>query len=279
MVPGYDQSVPAAIVFDGERADSLDRQLADMSTALDYFGHVVALVPADVADPARRRLHTIRAILESDRIALVATDLPPLAVAMLALQLRQLSMTDLPPGVIGGAARLLTYYVYSGALLNSVTKLDRIEVDFKAHLRSWVPGAQFAVTASPEARMVEVAGDAALPGPNYLTHLAVAGQGMADDWVRRELARQWRPQYIRSAELPEESPRWWGTQKLIEFAAYIPDVNVLYQLVTSVRKDSCGWCGLEMIGDLCPFCSAAVYGQRTQSTASHQQPGRKGRSG
>lgn len=259
-MPAHDSTVPSAVVF--ERPDdghsTLDRQLADMSLALDYYGHLVALVPGDRADPARRRLHTIRSILESDRIALVETDLPPLAVALLALQLRQLSSTDLSPGVVAGAARLLMYYVHAGALLNSVTKLDRVEVDFRTHLRSWVPGAQFAVLANPEPLLAEVAEGVEVPGPAFLTHLAVSAQGLQADWVTGELARQWQPRRVHEVALPEASPKWWGSHKLVEFAAYIPDLSVLYQLVTSVRRDICGWCGLEVIGDQCLFCSAHV---------------------
>lgn len=261
VVPARDRTVPSATVFErpGPGSGTLDRQLADMSLALDYYGHVVALVPAAPEDPARRRLHTVRAILESDRIALVETDLPPLAVAMLALQLRHLSATDLSPGVIAGAARLLTYYVHAGALLSSVTRLDRVEVDLKSHLRSWVPGARFAVAANPEPHLVDVSDDTELPGPSYLTHLAVAaGAGQDAEWVKDGLAPKWRPQLVHDLPLPADSARWWGTQKLVEFAAYIPDVSVLYQLVTSVRKDMCGWCGLEVIGDQCLFCSAPV---------------------
>ena len=260
VVPTQDRSVPSATVFEPPAAGvrCLDRQLADMALALDYYGHIVALVPASPADPGRRRLHTIRAMLESDRIALVETDLPPLAVGLLALQLRQLSVTGLSPGVLAGAARLLTYYLYAGALLASVTRLDRVEVGLRTHLRSWVPGARFAVTVNPEPRLVQVPGDEELPGPGYLTHLAVAANGQATDWVKGELARWWRPRLVHDLPLPAASTRWWGTGRLVEFTAYIPDVGSLYQLVTSVRKELCGWCGLEVIGDRCLFCSSPV---------------------
>lgn len=281
MLPARDRTAPPATVFErpGPGAQSLDRQSADMALALDHHGHVVALVPAAPDDPARRRLHTIRAILESDRIALVETDLPPLAVGLLALQLRQLSATDLSPGVVAGAARLLAYYLHAGAVLSSVTRLDRVEVDLKSHLRSWVPGSLFAVTANPEPRLTAVSEEAELPGPSFLTHLAVAANGLPDDWVKGGLAARWRPQVVHDVPLPGMSARWWGTGRLVEFAAYIPDVSVLYQLVTSVRRDRCGWCGLEVIGDQCLFCSARVAerGPQPRKHALRQQtPGQPG---
>ncbi|MFE0739255.1 hypothetical protein ACFW2N_30630, partial [Streptomyces sp. NPDC058855] len=52
------------------------------------------------------------------------------------------------------------------------------------------------------------------------------------------------------------SQEWWGTGKVIEFASFLPDLSVLYQLVTSVRQNICHWCGIELIGDRCVFCSA-----------------------
>ncbi|GAA3047711.1 hypothetical protein GCM10020000_29840 [Streptomyces olivoverticillatus] len=49
-----------------------------------------------------------------------------------------------------------------------------------------------------------------------------------------------------------------GHPRAVEFAAAIPDPSVLYQLVASVRREECRWCGLELIGDRCGFCSAPV---------------------
>ncbi|WP_228452880.1 chitinase, partial [Streptomyces alkaliterrae] len=42
-------------------------------------------------------------------------DLPPLGLAVLVRQLRQLSTADLSPGVLAGAVRLLAHYVHAGA--------------------------------------------------------------------------------------------------------------------------------------------------------------------
>lgn len=58
--------------------------------------------------------------------------------------------------------------------------------------------------------------------------------------------------------LPEASPGWWGTGKVVEFAAYLPDLPVLYQLVSSVRRETCHWCAMELIGDRCGFCGAPL---------------------
>jgi hypothetical protein len=65
-------------------------------------------------------------------------------------------------------------------------------------------------------------------------------------------------QGVATVPLPAESARWWGTGKVAELAAGLHDVSVLYQLVSSVRREECHWCGLELIGDRCGFCAAPL---------------------
>lgn len=250
-----------AAVTSDDLAVPLEQHLLRVMAALDGYGHLVALVPPGPENPARRRMHVLRAALETDRLAIVPVDLPPLATALLADQLRQLSHTDVGPGVLAGAARLLSYYLYAGALLGSVSKLDRIPVPAGAQLRSFVPGRNFAAFAHPEPRLAEAVADPAdlPPGPGYPTQLVYApgaSGGPDPAWVTGPLARAWRSRPARQVALPCDSARWWGTGRLVEFAAHIADVGVLYQLVTSVRRDRCTWCGLDAIGDRCLFCAA-----------------------
>ncbi|HEY5833575.1 hypothetical protein [Streptomyces sp.] len=240
----------------------LEEQVMRTSAALDAYGHIVALAPPEPTDPARRRMHTVRSALEADRIAIVPTALPPLALALLGEQLRQLTGTDLGPGVLAGAARLLSYYLHSGALLGSVAKLDRVPVGVGVHVKSLVPGRHFAVLAHPEPYLGEADPANVPPGPGYQTQLAVAGKGVDPAWITGPLATAWRSQHLREVPLPTDSARWWGTSRLVEFTAYIADVGMLYQLVTSVRRDTCTWCGLEAIGDQCLFCATRL-GDRT----------------
>ena len=136
----------------------------------------------------------------------------------------------------------------------------RVPVGLGSHLRSWVPGVHFAVLAGPEPRITEVSDSARLPGPGYPTHLAVSGTGPGTEWLRTRLGADWKCQYLRDLPALPAAPRWWGTTKLVEFAAYIADVGVLYQLVSSAHRERCRWCGLEMVGDRCGFCAAVTAG-------------------
>jgi hypothetical protein len=257
VLPPTDRQTPTAALLPPPGSRPLDAALGETQTLLDQCGYIVALYPANIPPAHERRLHTVRALLESNRIALIKLDLPPLAVAVLVRQLRQLSVCGFGPGIVASAVRLLSHYVYAGAVLGTVTRLDRIPVDLKSHAKSWVPGSQFAVLTHPEPHLVKV-GAGKLPGPEFLTQLLVAKGSLQSDWPTETLAPGWRVQATRETPLPSVSPDWWGTPRMIEFAAFLPDTSVLHQLVSSVRREVCSWCGLELIGDRCGFCSAAI---------------------
>ncbi|CAM5563676.1 hypothetical protein SAVIM338S_04689 [Streptomyces avidinii] len=305
VLPAPDRHTPSAAVLPPPEQLDLDGSLTHTAALLEHHGHLVVLVPPWLPAAAVRRLHTVRAILETDRIALLDIDLPPLATALLVRQLRQLSVCDFSPGVLASAARLLSHYIYAGALLGSVAKLDRIPVGLKAHAKSWSPNAQFAVLANPVpylAKLGSGSGSGAgsgsgsggsrgggahggahgggahgagahiaggrgagaraaggLPaGPEFATHLTFARGQLTSDWVASELAPAWQVQGVMENPLPADSAAWWATPKLVEFAAGIPDLSVLYQLVASVRREECRWCGFELIGDRCGFCGAPL---------------------
>ena len=255
-LPAHDErTMPAAVLRDLDR-QPLEESLAAVQSLIDVHGHVIVVCSQAVPEGVARRLHTVRSLLESDRIALFRPDLPPLGLAVLARQLRQLASCDLSPGVLASAGRLLTHYLHAGALLGSVTKLDRVPVGLKSHAKSWVPGSQFGVLAHPVPQLVRIGPGATLAGPEFGTSMLVAKGQLQSDWVAATLAKAWSVQGLRETPLPAESAEWWGTGRLIEFCTFLPDLSVLYQLVTSVRQSLCHWCGIDVIGDRCVFCSA-----------------------
>ncbi|MFD4572181.1 hypothetical protein ACFWNK_15450 [Streptomyces sp. NPDC058417] len=255
-LPAQDERTVPAAVLDGLHERPLDQAVGDVQTLLDQHGHLVVLYSRAVPAAVEQRLRTVRSLLESDRVALYRSDLPPLGLAVLARQLRQLASCDLSPGILASAARLLTHYIHAGALLGSVARLDRVPVDLTAHARSWMPGSQFGVLAHPQPTLVKATPETVLDGPEFGTWMLVARGQLTSDWVTATLAPAWQVQGLRETDLPAESARWWNTGKLVEFCAYLPDLSVLYQLVASVRRTVCHWCGVDVIGDLCVFCSA-----------------------
>ncbi|MGW7052554.1 hypothetical protein [Streptomyces sp. NPDC054887] len=326
VLPPTDQQTPTAALLQAPEDQPLEAALVDMHVMLERYGYVVAVYPASISAAHERRLHTLRSMLETDRLALLKLDLPPLGIAVLGRQLRQLSICDFSAGVVASAARLLSHYIYSGALLNSVTKLDRVPVSLKSHAKSWMPGTQFAVLTNPEPQLVKISSSggsnhatgtgssrsnnsnsnshrntntnrnssrtapagalttrtgstasvsaagitatpAGLAGPQFATQLLVGRGSLASDWVTGVLAPAWQVSGVHEIGLPDDSPRWWGTAKMIEFTAFLPDISVLYQLVASVRREKCRWCGVELIGDRCGFCCSPLTPPENQSRA------------
>ncbi|MFF5564403.1 hypothetical protein ACFY7Z_03475 [Streptomyces sp. NPDC012623] len=257
VLPPTDHQTPTAALLQSPETQPLDAALADMQVLVEQHGYVVAVYPSSLPPAHERRLYTVRSMLESDRIALLKLDLPPLGVAVLVRQLRQLSICDFSAGVVASSARLLSHYIHSGALLHTVAKLDRVPVSLKAHARSWVPGSQFGVVAAPSPQLIRI-GSGKLTGPEFGTQMIVGKGQSSSDWVTATLAPAWKVQGIEESALPADSRRWWGTPKMVEFAAFLPDISVLYQLVSSVRREMCSWCGIELIGDRCGFCSASL---------------------
>ncbi|MEV5464013.1 hypothetical protein [Streptomyces sp. NPDC002788] len=254
LPPQDERTLPAVVLRDVERRP-LEQALAEMQALVEHHGHVIVVCSPAAPTAVQRRLHTLRSLMETDRIALFRPELPPLGLAVLARQLRQLASCDIGPGVLASAGRLLVHYIHAGALLNSVARLDRVPVGLKSHAKSWVPGSQFGVLAHPEPQLVRITPEARLPGPEFGTWMLVAKGQLQSDWVTATLAPSWKARGLREVPLPAESPGWWGTGRLIEFCSYLPDLSVLYQLVTSVRRSRCHWCGIDVIGDRCVFCS------------------------
>ncbi|MGW0561902.1 hypothetical protein ACWDZ4_15110 [Streptomyces sp. NPDC003016] len=282
VLPPTDPQTPTAALLQAPDAQPLEAALVDMSVMLEQHGYVVAVYPASLPVAHEHRLHTVRSMLETDRLALLKLDLPPLATGVLVRQLRQLSICDFSAGVVASAARLLSHYIHAGALLNSVTKLDRVPVSLKSHAKSWMPGTHFGVLANPNPELIKIGSGGAgtgagtgvgagagagLTGPEFSTQLLVGKGNLVSDWVTGTLAPAWQVQGVQETALPADSPRWWGTAKMIEFAAFLPDISVLYQLVASVRRERCPWCGIELIGDRCGFCSAPLTPPENRSRA------------
>ncbi|MCU4746964.1 hypothetical protein H7827_09820 [Streptomyces sp. JH002] len=262
VLPATDPHTPAAHVLTPPGGQDFPTALAEAAGLLERHGYVIAVYPATTPRGYVQRLHAVRAMLESDRIALLPTSLPPLGAAVLVRQLRQLSVCDFSPGVLGAAARLLSHYIYAGALLGSASRTDRLPVALPPVTgpRSSASGPH-AVLARPTAQLVRASG-VGLAGPQFATTLTYAPGQLGSEWVTGQLARQWQVQGVHPVPLPEQSPSWWRTNKLVEFAAAIQDASVLYQMVSSMRQEACHWCGFTLIGDRCAFCSAPVPAAR-----------------
>lgn len=111
-LPAHDERTVPAVVLQELDREPLERSLADMQALVEQYGHVIVVCSQAAPRGVEQRLRTVRSLLESDRIALFRPELPPLGLAVLARQLRQLASCDLSPGVLASAGRLLTHYIH-----------------------------------------------------------------------------------------------------------------------------------------------------------------------
>ncbi len=221
VLPATDPHTPGAHVLTPPGEQDFPTALAETAGLLERHGHVIAVYPATTPRAHVQRLHAVRAMLESDRIALLSTSLPPLGAAVLVRQLRQLSVCDFSPGVLGAATRLLSHYIYAGALLGSAARTDRLPVPLPPVTgpRSAV-SAPHAVLARPTAQLVPAgdrSGAAGLAGPQFATTLTYAAGRFDSAWVTGPLARQWQVQGCTRCRCPRSRPAggtppsWWSS--------------------------------------------------------------------
>ncbi|WP_062207063.1 hypothetical protein [Streptomyces sp. NBRC 109706] len=259
VLPPTDQHTPGAHVLTSPDQQDFPAALDEIGRLINQHGYLIVVYPTTTPLPFVQRLHAVRAMLETDRMALLPSALPPLGTAVLVRQLRQLSVCDFSPGVLGASTRLLAHYIYAGALLASGGKLSRVPITLPASQEGVRPtGRSCAVLAGPTPQLVRPDGGATLTGPQFSTALTYATGGLGSEWVTGTLARRWQVQALHPVPLPAESGSWWATGKLVEFAAAIPDVSLLYQMVSSMRQEACHWCGLTLIGDRCAFCASPL---------------------
>src|SRR5918995_1094624 len=119
-------------------------------SGLQEGGSVIAITPEWIGRDAIARVAMVRTMLDTHRLALYETALPPLAATVLA-SLASAAAPHAPSA--GGLASLLpeledNLYVFTW--LASVTGLSTPAPSFGQHVASLTPGSAFGVTSWPE---------------------------------------------------------------------------------------------------------------------------------
>lgn len=224
---------------------------------------VVAIVGGWLGDEARMRIRAARSLLDTDRVALWTTDLPPLAAGVLAALAAALVDRLERPGALVAALPALERELVVVAWARSVSRLKRPSPRLAQHARSALPGSGFGVGLAPEefvrtlSREGREAPLALAPGP---MQLVIAG----DD----ETGRRWMLEAVNPAlgtlpilelEAMAAAARWWGTAKVVEGVAAPTDRDALALRVLSGGLESCHWCGEALaVGTRCAFCGDSL---------------------
>lgn len=257
---GYVGGVAAERVILGPNPPAVpaSRFIALAADRLANQNAIIALYPRWHDGAADRFIRLARGVLNTDRIAGLGLDLPPLALSLVADQLTYLA-PYVPAGVLASLATRLPGEIIAGAWLRSVSSLENIKTTFGDHLRSYLPGS-FMVSAAPVQGVHRISGGHPV-GPiehrpqNPIQVLAISADG-DNDWFQQKLMGEVRPGVVKFVNAQPLSPTFWGAKKYLEYVAFSGHPEALSRLVNSTRTRKCAWCGEPISVRTCPFCRA-----------------------
>lgn len=241
-----------------------------VADALDADTTVVAVFPAWASDPARRRLETVRAALDTKRLVPAPVDLPPLAGAVLVALADGLRWHVDSPGRLIGALPALARQVVVLAHLRRLGKLREPAPSVWQHLRSLFPGAAYGVSSFPEPtvqRLTRRHPLPPLPQPRLRAQTGVALSAHGDatlDWAHQQLVPALGSPRVVEARPSPLAERWWGPAGALEAVVYPLDLATTADHVARrVLLRLCHGCGLDSPFDVCPYCRAHDPGPRS----------------
>lgn len=253
---------------------------ADNPAFIDLVAHglrersaVLVLCPAWWSAEALKAVRLARGALDSDRIAFLPLDLPPLALSLVADQVAFAS-SYVTPGVLAGLADRLAREVHAGAWVSSVARLEHIETAFSLHVKSYLPGGGgFAVTAAPGQNVHRISPGQPVPEftqrPADPVIMLVSHADGDLDWVRGGLAPALAVASLTVVGPQPLSQRFWGVKKYAEFVAFSGHPQAIQATLARAGYRPCRWCGEATALAHCSFCwmvqpeaDAAVPGHR-----------------
>jgi hypothetical protein len=207
------------------------------------------------------RVRTIRSLLQTDRVAIHVTDLPPLAASVLAALTAALVPLAPSAGALAGAIDAIADELVVLAWAGSVAGLRHAGVSLLHHARSALPWSAFAVGLQPESFVSPIsAGAEELPltPPGYPIELLVAPEADADlDWIVGVVAPALGGVEVRQIPPSLHGAEWWGTSRLAEVVGVPTSIEALAEATLPRSVSPCPWCGEPIATTPCPFCGDA----------------------
>jgi hypothetical protein len=227
-------------------------------SGLDEGGSVVAIVPEWIGGEAIARVAMVRSMLDTHRLALYDTALPPLAATVLASLASACAPFAPSAGVLASLLPELEAQLHVFTWLGSVTGLSTPTPSFGQHVASLTPGSAFAVSSWPEPEVHRLKGagaDIPMPTLDRPSRLVVAPRADELDWILGTVNPALGNLEVRRVEPTPGGADWWGTGKLVEAVVYPLDVQALVgQLVATLDPWTCRWCRELVARSPCPLC-------------------------
>jgi hypothetical protein len=199
-----------------------------------------------------------RALLDTDRVAIHVTRLPPLAATALASLASSLAPRLLSAGLLASVLEGLETQIHAITWLGSVTALKHPAPSLGQHVSSLAPGRASAVCSFPEPAVHRVRGGEAgvpLPVVHRPSRLVVAARNGDDAWLTGPVNEKLGGLPVLRLEPTPQGPGYWSTSKLVEGVICPVDVDALAaEIMQSAEAWACRWCGELIARSPCPLC-------------------------
>jgi hypothetical protein len=242
-----------------------------LSSGIKAGGSVIAIVPEWFAPDGLRRLQMARTLLDTDRVVIHITPLPPLAATALASVASSLGPRLPSAGLLGSALQGLEEQLPIITWLGSVTGLKQPAPSLGQHVSSLTPGSAFGVSSHPQPTVQKIRdGQPSVPLPRLTrpSRLVVAPRNGDENWIAATVNAQLGNLPLVRVEPTAGGPSYWGTSKLVEGVVVPADPDGLAQeLMQSVDAWACRWCGELIARSPCPMCGHRARPRRRQQGA------------
>jgi hypothetical protein len=254
---------PPAVPIPGPPGREDMRDLFDAIGGPLRAGAAEIVVVGDWLPPETlERVRTIHSLLQTDRVAIYVTDLPPLAASVLAALTAALAPLAVSAGALAGAVDQIADELVVLAWAGSVAGLRHPGVSLLNHARSALPWSAFAVGLQPESFVQPTsAGAEQLPlaPPEQPIELLVAPDEEADlDWIVDVIAPALGGVGVRQIPPTLHGAEWWGTKRLAEMVGVPTSIEALAGATLPRAVSPCLWCGEPIAPGPCPFCGDAA---------------------
>jgi hypothetical protein len=244
-----------------------------LSSGIKAGGAVIAIVPDWFAPEGLRRLEMARALLDTARVAIHVTSLPPLAATALASLASSLGPRLPSAGLLASALPGLSEQLHQVTWLGSVTGLKHPAPSIGQHAWSLTPGSAFAVSSHPEPAVHKVqAGQASVPLPRVVrpSRLALSARNGDEAWLTGPVNAALGNLPVIRVEPTPQGQEYWGTGKVVEAVVVPADAGGLAQeLLQSVDAWACRWCGELIARSPCPLCGHRARPRRRPTNPQH----------
>jgi hypothetical protein len=253
---------PALPIPDPPSREELRDLLDAVAGALRRDDAVIVVVGGWLPEDTLRRVRTVHSLLDTDRVAIHVTELPPLATSVVAALAAALAPLAVSAGALAGSLDAIARELYVLAWTGSVARLQHPRVSLIHHARSLVPGSAFGVGLQPEQFVVPVGRVVSEPPLAVCEHeleLLVAATHKGDlAWIVDGVAPALGGVPVRQLPPTIHGEKWWGSARLAEVVGVPASLEWLERAVLPRAVTPCIWCGEPIASSPCPLCGQAL---------------------